>query len=78
MSNRLFACLTKDQTHKKYRDFQLHCHTFFSQMAFNNIPQLLKSHFENCPLSGDILFNNNDIGYIEDGTFDHVTIMTRL
>ncbi|XP_060555809.1 uncharacterized protein LOC132716530 [Ruditapes philippinarum] len=47
------------------------------QMAFNNIPQLLKSHFTNCPLSGDILFNDNDIGYIEDGTFDHVTSMTR-
>ncbi|XP_045176442.2 leucine-rich repeat-containing protein 15-like [Mercenaria mercenaria] len=47
------------------------------QMAYNNIAQLLKSHFENCPLSGDILFNDNDIGYIEDGTFDHVTSMTR-
>lgn len=47
-------------------------------MAYNNIPQLLKSHFQNCPLAGDILFNDNDIGYIEDGTFAHVTVMTRL
>ncbi|XP_052265940.1 uncharacterized protein LOC127868328 [Dreissena polymorpha] len=47
------------------------------QLAFNTIPQILKSHFQNCPLAGDILLNNNDIGYIEDGTFDHVTVMTR-
>jgi len=51
---------------------------FYRQLAYNNIAQLLKSHFTNSPLNGDILLNDNDIGYIEDGTFAHVTAMTRL
>ena len=50
----------------------------FSQMQGNNIPQLLKSHFANCQLSGNIYFQNNDIGWIEDGTFDHLTGVNRL
>ena len=51
---------------------------YFSQLAFNTIPLILKSHFQNCPLAGFILLNNNDIGYIEDGTFEHVTELTYL
>ncbi|XP_052242642.1 uncharacterized protein LOC127852727 [Dreissena polymorpha] len=47
-------------------------------ISYNNIAQLKKVHFRNCPLSGHVSFYSNDIGWIEDGTFDHVTSMLSL
>lgn len=46
---------------------------FSRSLSSNNIAQLKKVHFKDCPLSGDVSFSNNDIGWIEDGTFAHVT-----
>ena len=34
-------------------------------MNSNNIAQLVKTHFTNCPLTGEISFGSHDIGWIE-------------
>ena len=37
-------------------------------MNSNNIAQLVKTHFTNCPLTGEISFGSHDIGWIELGS----------
>ena len=39
----------------------------------NAIKRVLATHFEDNPLAGTLNFASNDIAFIEDGTFDHVT-----
>ena len=47
-------------------------------MNSNNIAQLVKAHFTNCPLTGEVSFGSNDIGWIEPGTFAHLTTIGSL
>ena len=44
---------------------------YFSYLNNNNIAQLLKAHFQDCQFTGEVRFQYNDIGWIEDGTFAH-------
>ena len=39
-----------------------------SLMNSNNIAQLVKTHFTNCPLTGEVSFGSHDIGWIEPGS----------
>ncbi|XP_060579535.1 uncharacterized protein LOC132736424, partial [Ruditapes philippinarum] len=41
----------------------------------NNIAQLKKNFLEDAPLEGNFSAANNDIGWIEDGTFAHISSM---
>ena len=42
-------------------------------MSDNQIKRLMKTHFKDAPLDGYLDFESNEIAYIEDGTFDHIT-----
>jgi hypothetical protein len=44
----------------------------------NNIAQLKKNFFEDAPFKGNFSAANNDIGWIEDGTFAHISSMKLL
>ena len=45
----------------------------YSRYLHNNvIMRLMKTQFEENPLTGRLLFSSNNIGYIEPGTFDHI------
>ena len=48
-----------------------HC----SDLNNNQIARIVKPHFQDSPLSGDIYLQNNAIAYIEllPGSFSHVT-----
>ena len=46
-----------------------HC----SDLSNNQIARIVKLHFQDSPLSGDIYLQNNAIAYIEPGSFSHVT-----
>lgn len=47
-------------------------------MSGNKIKRLLKRHFENTQLDDEVSFASNEIAYIEDGTFDHITACVSL
>jgi hypothetical protein len=47
-------------------------------LSNNNIAQLKKNFFEDAPLNGNFSAANNDIGWIEDGTFAHISSMNLL
>jgi len=42
-------------------------------LSNNKIAQIKKVHFEDCPLSSGLYLSSNEIGWIEDGSLDHVT-----
>ena len=46
-----------------------HC----SDLNNNQIARIVKPHFQDSPLSGNIYLQNNAIAYIEPGSFSHVT-----
>ncbi|VDI49932.1 Hypothetical predicted protein [Mytilus galloprovincialis] len=43
------------------------------QLSSNKITQIKKVHFKNCPLTSGLYVSNNAIGWIEDGSLNHVT-----
>ena len=52
-------------------DFRLHSF-FFRYLSYNKIRQIKKRHFQNSPLTSSLYLARNEIGWIEDGTFNHV------
>ena len=44
----------------------------FRALSDNNIARLMVTHFEDNPLTSRLYLHNNDLSYIEDGTFDHI------
>ena len=42
-------------------------------LSNNDIKRIDAVYFRDCPLGGSLSLANNDIAYIEDGTFAHVT-----
>ena len=46
---------------------------FCRDLTGNLIARILRVHFADCPLSSNIYLGSNDITYIEDGSFAHVT-----
>ena len=53
-------------------------HLLMSSLLVDIYPCILLTHFVNSPFTGDNSFASNDIGWIEDGTFAHVTSMSSL
>jgi len=46
--------------------------SFFRYLSYNKIRQIKKKHFQNCPLTSRLYLASNEIGWIEDGTLNHV------
>jgi hypothetical protein len=46
---------------------------FFRILYSNNIKQIKKVHVENLPLTSQLYLQNNKIGWIEDGAFNHIS-----
>ena len=51
---------------------------FFRTLNNNRIRRLMSTHFEDNPLTSRLILNDNEIGYIEDGTFAHIASIGRL
>jgi len=51
---------------------------FVRRLQSNNIGWLTKKMFEDSPSMSTFNINNNDLGYIENGTLDRFTSLTYL
>ena len=50
----------------------------FRNLNDNKIPEIRKVHFENCLMISDVYLSNNEIGIVEDRTFEHRPSMKSL
>lgn len=47
-------------------------------LAYNQIPRILKTHLKDCPLTTALRLRGNEIAYIEDGALAHLTSLQQL
>ena len=66
-----WLCVTSSN-HLLFPPSDFHTLLYFRALSDNNIARLMVTHFEDNPLTSRLYLHNNDLSYIEDGTFDHI------